>query len=162
MKTTDVPGWWRLALPWLLFYTLLWVLLTGARGWGFALVLVPAASAVSVALGSSLPPLRWHRLPVFIGWYLRALWAGGWDVARRALHPRLPLAPDWVSYTCTCANPRVRLWLSALVGLLPGTFATHYDGEHLYIHVLDHTQPWAALVRQLEAQLAQLLGGTDR
>lgn len=162
MKTTEVPGRWHQALPWLLFYTLVWVFLTGARGWGFALVLVPAASAMSVALGARLPAVYWRRLPVFVGWYLRALWAGGWDVARRALHPRLPLAPAWVDYTFTCPNPRVRLLLSALVGLLPGTFATHYAGERLSIHVLDHTQPWAEVVCQLEAQLARLLGDADR
>lgn len=158
MNKPEVPGYWRRAYPWLVFYTLLWLALTGAAGWGFALVLVPAAAAMSVALGARLPSLRWRSLPGFVGWYLRALLAGGWDVARRALHPKMPLAPAWVEYPYTCRNPQVRLLLSAMVGLLPGTFATRYDGHQLYMHVLDGRQPWVKVVAQLEGELVALLG----
>lgn len=143
---------------WLLLYATLWVLLSNAGGWGFGLICALAAAALSVWL--RLPPLglRLLYLPHFLLFFLYETVIGAWDVARRALHPHLPLNPAWVTYELTCANPRVRLLLSAMVGLMPGTLSTHFDDEKLHLHILDQQQNWRAPVAQMEAHLARLLG----
>ena len=52
----------------------------------------------------------------------------------------------------------MRLLLSALVGLLPGTLASRIDGGQLRVHVLDEQLPWQATIAELERRLERLLG----
>lgn len=152
---------WQLrwqGLNWLALYTVLWFLLTGGAGWGFGLFCVLAAASISLRLGLSPYTLQLRHLPGFIGFFFRALWSGGWDVARRAYNPTLPLNPGWVSYPLTHNYPRVSLVLSAMVGLLPGTLCSRIVDQRLLLHVLDTEHPWQPTVSHLEARLLALLG----
>ncbi len=144
---------------WTLLSAALWLLLTGGTGWLFGLVLAPGAAALAVWLEARPPRLRLRHLPAFVVFFLWELLAGGWDVARRALHPRLPLNPAWVQYPLQQHNPQVTLLLSALVGLLPGTFASRVAGDHLVVHTLDRNLNWQGTVARLERHLLALLGG---
>lgn len=135
----------------------LWALLSGNDGWVFgvpvALLAVWASHQVRLQVG----PLQLRYLPAFLGFFLTELVIGGWDVARRAWHPQLPIAPRWLRFDMSSEEPRVQLLLSALVGLLPGTFASHYAQQTLYIHALDHRQNWRSTVQRLEHHLDRLL-----
>lgn len=148
-------------LYWVLFHAALWALLAEGRGWVLGVPLVLLATALALWLDAA--PLRLHlpSLPGFVAFFCWHMLLGGWDVARRALHPRLPLAPAWRDYPLACGVPRVRLLLSALVGLLPGTLASQVEGDCLRVHVLDHEQPWQATVAELERRLARLLGAGE-
>ncbi|GAB3381258.1 Na+/H+ antiporter subunit E [Azotobacter armeniacus] len=143
---------------WALLYTVLWALLAEGRGWELGAPMVLLATGLAVWLG--LPLLRVHlpALPGFVLFFVMHMFAGGWDVARRALHPRLPLSPAWLDYPLACRSPRVRLLLSALIGLLPGTLSSQVDGDCLRVHVLDRRQAWQATVAELERRLARLCG----
>lgn len=143
---------------WLMLYAALWLILAGGAGLGFGAVCVLLATWLSLALGLQPLYLKLFYLPHFVFFFMREVVAGAWDVARRALHPRVPIAPALVSYPLGCANPRVRLLLSAIVGLLPGTWASHFDDQFLHLHVLDQRQDWRASVAEMERQLARLLG----
>lgn len=145
-------------LVWALMYSLLWLMLSAGQGWYFAIPLVVVASLLSLALGLEPPRLHIPALLPFAGFFIAKLMAGGWDVAQRALRPSLPLAPGWVHYALRCQGHSLRLTLSALVGLLPGTYAARIDGDHLLIHVLDHRQPWRSVVAELERRLVALMG----
>ncbi|GAB3478503.1 Na+/H+ antiporter subunit E [Azotobacter salinestris] len=145
-------------LYWGSFHAALWALLAEGRGWALGIPLVLLATSLALWLGTA--PVRLHlpALPGFVAFFTWHMLQGGWDVARRALHPRLPLAPAWRDYPLACSEPRVRLLLSALVGLLPGTLASEVEGDCLRMHLLDHEQPWQATVAELERHLARLLG----
>lgn len=143
---------------WFLVYASVWLILSEAQAWGFGLVVAAAASALSLWLRLPFPPVRLLYLPVFLGFFFVEMLMGAWDVARRALHPGMPLHPAWVSYSFKCADPGVRLALSALVGLMPGTLASHIDGDMLQLHVLDQTQAWRLPVQKMEMHLAHLFG----
>lgn len=145
---------------WLLIYAALWLLLSNVNGWSFGLVCALAATGLSLWL--RLPPLglRLFYLPRFMFFFFFETLLGAWDVAKRALHPRLPLNPAWVTHSLTCPDPRVRLLLSAMVGLMPGTLSTHFDEENLYLHVLDLEQEWRRPIIAMEFHLARLLGAT--
>lgn len=145
---------------WLLLYSALWLLLSGATGWVFGLVCAVAATGLSLWLKLPPPGLRLLYLPHFLLFFLTEILLGAWDVARRALHPKLPLNPAWVIYPLTCTDPRACLLLSAMVGLMPGTLSTHFDEKNLYLHVLDQEQNWHLPIAQMEAHLARLLGAT--
>jgi multicomponent Na+:H+ antiporter subunit E len=145
----------------MLGYFCLWLLLTGASGWAFGLVLALAASVLSLWLQLPFPRLKVFHLPAFLGFFLLEVLVGAWDVARRALHPRMPLDPAWVTHRFQCADPRVRLGLSALVGLMPGTLASHIADDTLHLHVLDHAQAWRLPVQKMEMHLARLVGAAS-
>lgn len=138
----------------------LWALLSQGQGWAFGVPLALIGAFVGYRLRLHTGKLRLQVLPAFIGFFLLELFAGGWDVARRALHPKLPIAPAWQTFELTATDPRAKLLLSALVGLLPGTLASHHEEQTLHIHALDQQQDWQSTVTRLEALLAQLLGDT--
>lgn len=148
----------RDGLYWLLASVLLWWLLAGNAGWYLGLPLALLASALAIRLQLPWPRLDWRQAPELLLFFAWQLLRGGWDVARRAVHPRMPLDPAWVELSLDCRNPQVQLLLSALVGLLPGTLASHVHKDCLHLHVLDQQQPWQPVVRQLEHHLAALFG----
>lgn len=143
---------------WFVLYFAGWGLLSGGDGWGFGLLCAMLAAWVSLALGLRPFYLRLRYLPHFLFFFLCEVAAGAWDVARRAMLPRTSLAPALVTYPLRCGHPQVRLLLSAMVGLLPGTWASHFDDRLLYLHVLDQHQDWRRQVEKMERQLARLFG----
>lgn len=136
----------------------LWALLSHAEGWTFGVPLAAIATFVGYRLELRSGSLRLREVPAFLGFFLRELFSGGWDVARRALHPHLPVAPAWKTFVLTSRDPRVCLLLSAMVGLLPGTLSSHHEGQTLHVHALDQHQNWERTVAQLELRLSRLLG----
>lgn len=144
-------------LGWALIYAVLWALFSEGGGWSLGAPTVLIAAGVSLWLGMR----PWHPslsvLPGFIGFFLAKMVAGAWDVAVRALHPGRSLQPAWLVYPLTARSAQVRLVLSALVGLLPGTLASRVDGDSMRVHVLDQSQAWEPTVRELERRLQRLL-----
>ncbi len=106
------------------------VVAAAAATWA-SLVLLPAG-AQPVRL---LPMLT--LLPRFFWQSLLA----GWDVARRAFAPRLPLRPGFVAYRCAHRRGPFRNTFATISSLLPGTLPCGEDDEHLIFHCLDVGQP---------------------
>ena len=150
---------WLDGLAWSLFYAAIWALFTRGSGWTLGLPSVLLAAGLSLWLGLRPWRLSWRRLPGFVWFFLSRMAFGAWDVAVRAILPGPSLQPVWVDYRMRCQSPRVRLLLSAMVGLLPGTLSSRIDGDCMRLHVLDERQPWHATVIDLEARLARLLDG---
>ncbi|MGK9066117.1 Na+/H+ antiporter subunit E [Stutzerimonas chloritidismutans] len=157
MERTESRRRWRDGPGWALIYAALWLSFSGGEGWSLGIPSVLLATLVSLWLGRR----PWHpalpALPGFILFFLMRMLAGGWDVAVRALHPRRPLQPAWLDYPLQCSSPQVRLLLSALVGLLPGTLSSRVDGDCMRVHVLDERQAWQPTVAELERRLQRLL-----
>lgn len=147
-----------ISLLWLPVYALLWWLLTGGSGWYLGIPTILLAVWLSRTLSLIPWVIRPARLPALLGLFFRELFAGGWDVARRALHPRMPLDPAWVQYPLTTTDEDVRLLLSGIIGLMPGTLATAIDGDCLTLHVLDRDMPWESNIARLESRLVDLMG----
>jgi multicomponent Na+:H+ antiporter subunit E len=93
----------------------------------------------------------------------RFLWksvVAGWDVARRALDPRLPLRTGFVSYPARFRGP-ARNAFASYSSLLPGTLPVEDDGETLIYHCLDIGQPVAAELAVEETALARVFGRSN-
>jgi multicomponent Na+:H+ antiporter subunit E len=124
-----------------------------------AAVAVAAATFVSLRLlppgGRRLSPLGVARLA--LRFPFQAVIAGV-DVARRALDPRLPLRPGFVTYTPRLPPGNARDAFCALASLMPGTLPadTNPDGT-LLIHCLDIDQPAAAQLAVEEARFMRAL-----
>jgi multicomponent Na+:H+ antiporter subunit E len=119
-------------------------------------VLVGALAALIAALVSRrlMPPGRWTLRPVVLAGlavrFLRqSIWAGI-DVAWRALDPRLPLRPGFVSYRPQLPPGPARNAFLTMMSLLPGTLPCGPDEEGgLAVHCLDVSQP---VVEQLAVE----------
>jgi multicomponent Na+:H+ antiporter subunit E len=91
-------------------------------------------------------------LPFFLWESLR----GGIDVARRALHPDLPLRPALLRYRTGLAEGAPRIFLVHCVSLLPGTLSAALEGDTLMVQVLDAGAPVEEELAALEARVGRL------
>jgi multicomponent Na+:H+ antiporter subunit E len=83
---------------------------------------------------------------------------GGIDVARRAVTPSLPLAPDLIEFTTRLPRGPARTFFVSIIGLLPGTLTVRISGYRLMVHVLDTRLPITQSLEQLEERIARLFG----
>ena len=140
----------------------LWLILVGGpdpadRPAG--IVALVAATWASLRL---LPPGRARFSPIALArlvWrFARQSIVAGADVAWRALDPRLPLRPGFVTYAPRLPSGTARDAFCALASLMPGTLPadTNPDGT-LLVHCLDTAQPAAAQLALEEARFIRAL-----
>lgn len=145
-------------LAWLAVTAALWAVLSDNSGWYLGIPTVLLATGMAAAMNTRPWTLRLRHAPAFAGFFLYNSLRGGWDVARRTLRRSVPVDPVWVRHELQSTDPVVCLALSAIVGLLPGTLASHFDETHLHIHLLDGNVDWQGTVRNLEHLLIRLSG----
>jgi len=141
-----------------------WAFCEGRPGsWGVGAPVVAVAAALAGAL-LPLPRARPRLGPSLrlAGWFVAESIRGGVDVARRALSPRLPLAPDLVELRTSLPEGAARVLLADAVSLLPGTVTVDLDGDRVLLHALDAAGTERGF-RELEARIcAALPGGGER
>lgn len=144
------------------FFFAFWILIAGIKPLDLAAGLVTAliAAAVSVRL---LPPGPWRIRPGALGMlalrFLRQSVVAGFDVARRALDPRLPLRPGFVIYRPQSPDGPVRDAFCTMTSLLPGTLPAGSDGNAgVLVHCLDVDQPVAEQLAAEEALFRRAFG----
>jgi multicomponent Na+:H+ antiporter subunit E len=140
---------------------LIWLVLNGAdwSSWIVGGPVVVAAAWISVKL---LPEIPWHwsvgGAITFAGWFLRESLRGGWDVAWRALSPKLPVSPGIVCVPLRLPPGAVRWFFCNAVSLLPGTAVVAIMEESLCVHALDYSPRVEDELRELEVRVAALFG----
>ncbi|WP_177418381.1 Na+/H+ antiporter subunit E [endosymbiont of Lamellibrachia barhami] len=147
-------GWFRAAL----FALLWWILTDGAAdSWLVGVPVVLFATLASLAL---LPPFSWSLIGIarFVPFFFWRSLYGGADVARRALHPRLPISPDMYEHRWRLPPGLPRVFMANIVSLLPGTLSAELDEECLRIHVLYETSTFAEDLSVVEKQVAGVFG----
>lgn len=145
-------------LRFVLFVLMWWVLTDGAMdSWQIGLPVVLIATLVSVML---MPPLSWslRGMFLFIPYFLWHSLRGGVDVARRALHPQLPISPGLFDYRFRLPPGMPRVFMANTVSLLPGTLSVELDEDILRVHVLDETGAINEELNMLENRLADIFG----
>lgn len=151
----------------------------GALFFGLWLLLMPSAQLVDLAVGALtaalatgaslrlLPPAGGRvRLLGLLAYLPHFLWqsvAAGIDVARRALDPRLPLNPGFITYRTALPPGSARCAFTAITSLLPGSVpADEGAGGALVYHCLDTAQPLPAQLAAEERVLARVfVAGRD-
>jgi len=139
----------------------LWLALNGAdhRSWIIGAPVVCLAAWVSLRMR---PAARWRLSPLgavaFAVYFVRESFLGGLDVARRAFAPRLDLAPALRSFHPRLPEGTPRLFLSAVISLLPGTAVVEIAEDHLLVHVLADSPKIDGELRALEDRVAALFG----
>lgn len=143
----------------LLWSAVVWYLLAGgeAESW---IVGVPAVLAAAALSAFMLPALRWSPAGAVRFWafFLLESLRGGIDVARRAMHWRLPLDPGIVRHRSRMSRPAARVSVVNTTGLLPGTLVLDLDPRHTWIHALDAGQEIHESLVLSEERVADLFG----
>ncbi len=149
------------ALGRLSLWATVWVVVSGSLtdGW------IVGAPTVALATAASLALRRRQRhaprplaLLAFTGFFLWQSVRGGFDVARRALDPRLPIAPGFVEYRMRLDPGPARVLAVDVASLLPGTLSVELVGDRLQVHVIDRRIPAEPALLQIERRVAALLG----
>lgn len=146
-----------------LLFTLIWLILSDGNpsSWGIGAPAILLAVIVSIALIPPVP-LVWSEVPAFIGFFLMHSLVGGADVAWRALHPRMPIAPDLVVYPLRLPPGLPQVFMINMVSLLPGTLSveltTELNQDFLTVHVLDRNKSVTAGLESVELRVARLFG----
>lgn len=141
-----------------LFALTWWVLTDGATAsWLVGLPMVLIATWISIRL---LPTasLSLSGLIRFVPFFLMRSLYGGIDVARRALHPQLPISPAMHEHRWRLPPGLPRVFMANTVSLLPGTLSAELDEAQLTIHVLDQTGTFASELTMIELRVAKLFG----
>jgi multicomponent Na+:H+ antiporter subunit E len=145
-----------LALRLALFSLLWWVLTEGQPGsWPLGGLFVVLATGLSLTLSRPVPwsAVEFARfVPFFLWWSLR----GGIDVAWRACVPSLPIAPGILTYRLRLPPGRARVFLTAVISLLPGTLSAEIARNNLCVHILDKHVSSEAELAVLETKVAAL------
>lgn len=149
---------WRGALLLLLW----WVLSEGEGDIVFGTVTAMLAVLASLML---VPPggtpgrlQRLMGLARFIPFFISNSLLGGWDVALRALQPRLPLAPCTIDYPLVLPAGWPSVIFLATVSLMPGTLAVRLDERQATIHLLDGSGDPLPSLQRVEQRVADLFG----
>jgi multicomponent Na+:H+ antiporter subunit E len=150
----------RFLIHWLPL-ALLWWVLVGARwdSWGVGAPVTLLAAAASLGLSDERRG-NW-RLRGMLGlasFFLRRSLVGGIDVARRSLHPRLPIDPQNVEFPLSLPAGTSRVVFMGMLNLLPGTVTVDLCGDTLLVHVIDAQQPAPRQLRELEKHVAAAFG----
>ena len=138
----------------LAFFFALWLMIAGWSVKDLPVGLVAAGGATWISL--ALLPAKGFRphpaaLAALLGRFLRGSVVAGVDVARRALSPRLDLAPGFIACPLTLPPGPARNAFCLHQSLQPGTLPTGADGGDLLVHGLDIRQPIAANLASDEA-----------
>ncbi len=156
--THDRSGIWGRFVSRLLLLGLVWLGLNGAdfRSWWIGGPVVAAVAWQMAKRRGHSPRLRWSRLPAFAAYFLRESVYGGWDVARRVWHRRLPVNPGFVQFNTVLPDGPARHWFLNVISLLPGTLSAGLEGDRIIVHALDTRADTAGQLRALEARVGGL------
>jgi multicomponent Na+:H+ antiporter subunit E len=138
---------------------LIWLALNGSTDW----VLGMGFSALGAVIGTALAPgepSRWRPWQVlsFAVFFLRESLRGGLDVARRALHPGLPVQPHFVDHALRLPAGPPRTLMVGLVGLLPGSMCADLDLTRNVMRVHLLSEDAGGGLDELESRIAALFG----
>jgi multicomponent Na+:H+ antiporter subunit E len=143
-------------------FALLWTALTGgaAQAWAYGAAATGIATWLSLRLyPADRPGIRIWRAVLFLPTLLVRGFLGGLDVARRALDPRLPVRPGWVTMPLGTRFGPAGALLGGVISILPGTLAAGPQDGTMDVHLLhaDGFDP-----AELEREERRILGLFDR
>lgn len=152
------------SIVWMLVSALLWIMINEAdtESWlvggptvlvaGLLSALVPPQRATPGGIPSPM------ALAGFLPFFVRASIAGAWDVAVRALRPRMGVHPGFVTYELRLPPGPARVFFLDIITLLPGTLSVDVGGNRAIVHALDAKSLEMAELIALEARAGKVFG----
>ena len=151
-------NWSTIVLRGVLLSLIWWILSDGAAAsWWIGAPSILLALIASTAL---FPPSSfvWYELVRFVPFFLLRSLLGGADVAWRAFHPRMPIAPDLIDYPLRLPPGPPQVFMVNTVNLLPGTLSAELAANYLKVHVIDGRNDFLSELEAVEQNVARLFG----
>ncbi len=141
------------------FFLFIWWILTDgvSFSWWIGVPVVFLALVASTLLLAP-QPFIWFELLKFIPFFLARSLVGGADVAWRAFHPSLPIAPDIIEYTTRLPQGMPQVFMANTISLLPGTLSANLERDVIKIHVLDISNDFIIELKMVEQKVARVFG----
>ncbi|MGB3212196.1 MAG: Na+/H+ antiporter subunit E [Desulforhopalus sp.] len=150
--------WSTLGLQGVSFSLIWWVLTDGVTSsWWIGAPAVLLAIAAGTVLQSPASFIL-HELLRFVPFFLLRSLLGGADVAWRAFHPTMPIAPGLVEYQLRLPPGLPQVFMANTVSLLPGTLSAGLNLNLLKVHVLDNRSNFLAELEAVEQRVARVFG----
>lgn len=132
-----------------LLLTLVWAAITGSVT-PHNLVLGMLLSGLTLLLlraqiPATLHRVRWGKLALLTGLFIKELWLSAFKVAILVLRPNMQLRPGIFAYPLTVTRDFEITLLANLITLTPGTLSVEVSEDRgtLYVHALDCRDPSA-------------------
>jgi len=142
------------------FFVLWMLLIQSGKPADLAMGVLASLSATWVSM-RLLPPssgsLRFGRLLALLPRFVWQSVLAGMDVARRALSPRMPMSPGFVTCPLDWPPGFARNTFATITSNLPGSVATGEAAGELVYHCLDITAPVLEQLLKEERRLASAL-----
>lgn len=142
------------------FFVLWMLLIQSGKPSDLAMGMLASVSATWVSM-RLLPPssggLHFGKLLALLPHFVWESLLAGMDVARRALSPRMPMSPGFVTCPLDLPPGFARNTFATITSNLPGTVATGEAAGELVYHCLDVTAPVVEQLLQEERRLASAL-----
>jgi multicomponent Na+:H+ antiporter subunit E len=142
-------------------FMLFWLALLPSWKWPDLAVGALAAACATLASLRLLPPgagrVRLLAMVALIPRFLAQSLIAGFDVARRALSPRMPLATGFVDYRTGFARGSSRNQFATITSLMPGTLPCGETADTIEFHCLDTSAPVVESLATEERLLANVL-----
>jgi multicomponent Na+:H+ antiporter subunit E len=142
-----------------------WVVLIGAAPLDLAAGFVASAGATWTSLALHPPTVRRLRFAALPGTalaFLRKSLLAGFDVATRALGPRVRVDPGLLEYRVGFPRGRTRNAFAMYTSLMPGTVPCEDREDVIVYHCLDRSQPVAADLAEEERRIAGVMSEARR
>ena len=101
----------------------------------------------------------YRRLPVYGLWLLSRIALSNLDVARRILHPKLPINPGFIRVPMTQKKELAKLVHANSITLTPGTISTDIDTNSIEVHVLTRKPGDMEALQQFDHRASVVEGG---
>ena len=149
--------------PFVLFLTLIYLLLTSNLDLLNVIAGVVIASGITLLLRPHISPISWHRVPrallaiaQYIGILIYDIFKGGIMVARSVWSRNLNIQPSIISIPSGCESELATALSAHAISISPGELAVEIgtDGV-IYTHVLDvtHSAEYQQQAQQLRTDL---------
>lgn len=147
----------------IVFFSIVWWLLSGGEA-GSWIVGIPAVVVATGIWLLAMPatPFVGYEIVRFLPFFMLHSVLGGFDVAWRTFHPRIPLSPGVVEYPLRFSNKISQAILVNTISLLPGTLSIEFGESTIFVHVLDNRKDYSNEFAALEKQVARLTGKSEQ
>ena len=162
MKPLKTTIFWLFIVSQVAFFAFIWWILTdgAASSWWIGMPAVLLTVTLSAALIQPVY-LNGYELLKFVPFFLMRSLLGGADVAWRAIHPSMPIAPDLIDYPLQLPPGLPQIFMANMVSLLPGTLSAVLDKNILQVHVLDRRQDYIAELKAVERIVARMFYASE-
>lgn len=161
MTSVKIKICWSSIISRLGLFALIWWILTdgAAPSWWIG---VPAVLLAVITSAALIPPvsLVWYEFLRFVPFFLVRSLTGGVDVAWRAFHPGMAIAPDLITYPLRLPPGLPRVFMANTVSLLPGTLSVELGSNFLQVHVLDARKEFLPELEKVEQGVARIFGAS--